>query len=272
MGLGVLNLSDNKLEGLIPNVFPTYCRWSTLDLNGNLIEGEVPKSLVSCSQLEVLDLGNNQLTGKFPCFLRSISILKVLIIRSNKFYGSVKCSNTNQSWLLLQIFDLAHNSFSGKLPGQWFTKSQAMTANPQAEVLEFINQFKGTITFGNGKSFTPLPIFYWYRVTVNMKGQEMELPKILTIFASIDLSSNRFHGPIPGELGQLQALHILNLSANALINEIPSSMGNMQQLESLDLSWNNLSGAIPTSLQRLSFLSFLNLSFNQPVGSIPTGG
>lgn len=198
--------------------------------------------------------------------------MKVLIIRSNKFYGSVKCSNTNQSWLLLQIFDLAHNSFSGKLPGQWFTKSQAMTANPQAEVLEFINQFKGTITFGNGKSFTPLPIFYWYRVTVNMKGQEMELPKILTIFASIDLSSNRFHGPIPGELGQLQALHILNLSANALINEIPSSMGNMQQLESLDLSWNNLSGAIPTSLQRLSFLSFLNLSFNQPVGSIPTGG
>ena len=103
------------------------------------------------------------------------------------------------------------------------------------------------------------------------KGLEMELRKILTIFTSIDLSSNNFEGSIPEQVGQLQALYVLNLSNNALTGQIPSSMGNLCQLESLYFSRNNLNGTIPTSLQQLTFLSFLNLSFNQLVGTIPEG-
>ncbi|GMN59146.1 hypothetical protein TIFTF001_028236 [Ficus carica] len=127
------------------------------------------------------------------------------------------------------------------------------------------------VTLNPNERYLLTKISYKYKVIVTYKGREMELPKILAIFASIDLSGNNFHGPIPAELGQLRALYILNLSSNALTGQIPSSIGNLRNLESLDLSWNNLTGTIPTQLQSLSFLAFLNVSFNHLVGMIPTG-
>lgn len=114
-------------------------------------------------------------------------------------------------------------------------------------------------------------IYYQDSVTVTSKGQGMELVKILTVFTSIDFSSNHFQGEIPKELFDFKALYVLNLSNNALSGQIQSSIGNLKQLESLDLSNNSLEGEIPTEIARLSFLSFLNLTFNQLSGKIPTG-
>ncbi|TXG58844.1 hypothetical protein EZV62_016673 [Acer yangbiense] len=111
---------------------------------------------------------------------------------------------------------------------------------------------------------------YQDAVTVTVKGLEMELVKILTVFTSIDLSSNNFQGPIPEELGLFKSLIVLNLSHNAFTGSIPSSVGNLRQLESLDLSMNNLHRHIPAQLANLNFLSVLNLSYNHFVGRIPT--
>ncbi|PON67047.1 LRR domain containing protein [Parasponia andersonii] len=51
-------------------------------------------------------------------------------------------------------------------------------------------------------------------VTVMNKGLEMVLVRILTIFTSIDLSNNNFHGEIPRTVGDLPSLIVLNLSSN----------------------------------------------------------
>ena len=99
----------------------------------------------------------------------------------------------------------------------------------------------------------------------------MELVKVLTLFTSIDFSSNKFEGQIPEEMGNFISLYVLNLSGNGFTGQIPSSMGQLRQLESLDLSRNHLSGKIPTELVSLTFLSVLDLSFNQLVGAIPSG-
>ncbi|MBA0842494.1 hypothetical protein Goarm_002315, partial [Gossypium armourianum] len=80
-------------------------------------------------------------------------------------------------------------------------------------------------------------------MTVTMKGIELELVKILTIFTSIDFSSNKFEGPIPEAIGDFRALYLLNLSNNALTG----------------------------TLANLNFLSFLNLSNNELIGKIPLG-
>jgi hypothetical protein len=78
--------------------------------------------------------------------------------------------------------------------------------------------------------------YYKDSITVMNKGVEMEFVKILTIFTSIDLSNNGFHGEILDSVGTLKDLIVLNLSSNNFIGRIPSSLGNLIELESLDLS------------------------------------
>lgn len=114
------------------------------------------------------------------------------------------------------------------------------------------------------------PAYYQNAITVTSKCLEMKLSKILTLFTSIDFSSNKFEGPIPEEIGLLEVLYVLNLSHNALTGSIPSSFGNLRHIESLDLTTNKLSGTIPSQLARLNFVSFLNLSYNRLSGKIPS--
>lgn len=137
--LGVLNLRRNNFIGQVHYSFPGNFSLKTLDLNGNFIEGHLPKSLANSSSLEVFDLGHNKIIYQFPCLLKKLSTLRVLVLQSKKFYGSIECANSNIIWWMLQIIDLAHNNFRGKLPVQWFTNLQAMKAKVKDDVLSQFN-------------------------------------------------------------------------------------------------------------------------------------
>ncbi|XP_019158221.1 PREDICTED: receptor-like protein 12 [Ipomoea nil] len=113
--------------------------------------------------------------------------------------------------------------------------------------------------------------YYHDSVTVVNKGYEMVLVKILTIFMSLDLSNNKFHGNVPEEIGELKSLVVLNLSQNVFDRRIPISLGELSQLESLDFSKNKFSTVIPPQLTSLTFLAVLNMSYNQLAGCIPLG-
>ena len=258
--LEALNLRNNNLNGSIPDMFPISCVLSSLNFHGNLLHGPIPKSLSHCSSLKVLDIGSNQIVGGFPCFLKNIQKLSVLVLRNNKLHGSIECSNSQETkhWKMIQIVDIAFNNFNGKLPEKYFTTLDKMMHKDDV-LSDFI--------YTSGHNFS----YYQDSVTISNKGQEMKLVKILTIFTSIDFSSNHFEGPIPEVLMKFKAIHVLNISNNALSGEIPSSIGNLTQLESLDLSNNSLVGEIPVQLASMSFLSYLNLFFNHLVGKIPTG-
>ncbi|XP_019462462.1 PREDICTED: receptor-like protein 12 [Lupinus angustifolius] len=262
--LGVLDLKMNQLTGPIPDMFPVSCALKTIDLNGNTLDGSIPKSLANCTTLEVLNLGENKIDDVFPCFLKNISTLCVLVLRKNNLRGSIGCPDNNGTWHMLQIVDLAFNNFSGKLPGKCFTRWEAMMYEENQAESEVNHIQFPVLQYSRGG-------YYQDSVTVTSKGQQMTLVKILTVFTSIDFSSNKFQGEIPKELFDFKALYVLNLSNNFLSGQIPSSVGNLKQLESLDLSINSLEGKIPVEIASLSFLSFLNISFNQLSGEIPTG-
>ncbi|KAL8262340.1 hypothetical protein R6Q59_026389 [Mikania micrantha] len=121
------------------------------------------------------------------------------------------------------------------------------------------NSFRGSVPSGS------------VTVTVTVKGRELELVKILTLFKSIDISSNRFSGKIPDTIGQLKALYLLNISHNEFTGSIPPSIRNFSHLESLDMSSNRITGNIPSVLTSLPFLYSFSLSYNQLEGNIPTG-
>ncbi|XP_030466028.2 receptor-like protein 43 [Syzygium oleosum] len=254
--LKVLNMRNNYLTGGIPHTFPGTCLLRTLDVNGSLLTGKLPISLAKCSMLEVLDIGNNRIKDVFPCQLKNISSLRVLVLHSNIFHGQIGCPVNSGTWKMLQIVDLAFSNFSGMLPEDFLMSWEAMKVNLHFEHLQY-----PFLRLSN--------LYYQDTVSLTFKGLHLELMKILTVFTSIDFSSNRFEGPIPEALGDLQALYFLNLSHNVLSGPIPPSLGKIQQLESLDLSQNYLNGRIPVQLSDLNFLSFLNLSYNQLAGMIP---
>ncbi|RWR78882.1 receptor-like protein 12 [Cinnamomum micranthum f. kanehirae] len=256
--LRVLNLEKNDLCGIIPHRFGHGCSLQTLNLNKNRLEGSLPMSLTYCKQLEVLNIGNNGINDSFPSWLGSLEQLRVLVLRSNKFHGPIHQPEGRNAFSKLHIIDLSSNGFTGNLSLKWFQKLKGMMDEEleQKQILGFSFSF----------FFSE---YYQDRVTITVKGKEVEFFKILTILSSMDLSNNKFHGRIPKEIGNLKSLIVLNMSNNEFNGPIPSSLGSLRQLESLDLSMNRLSGEIPIQLTALSFLSVINLSQNCLVGRIP---
>ncbi|KAL7193600.1 hypothetical protein ACSBR2_025244 [Camellia fascicularis] len=252
--LSVLDLRMNNFHGNIPSTFTEGNKLRNIDLNGNQLEGPVPRSLATCRHLEVLDFGNNKINDTFPYWLETLPELQVLVFQSNKFHGPVGSSKTKPPFPKLRILDLSHNEFSGPLPTTYFEHFNAMKMVNEKAKRRYMGQY-----------------YYSDSVTIMIKGSEIELQGILTIFTTIDLSHNKFKGEIPNVVGNLCGLRLLNLSHNDLVGNIPSSLGNLRLLESLDLSSNQLSGNIPRQLTSLTFLEVLNFSQNRLEGHIPRG-
>ncbi|KAH9747321.1 Receptor-like protein 47 [Citrus sinensis] len=257
IALDVLDLSNNRLSGTIPECIGNFSPWLSvsLNLNNNELEGANPQSLVNCTKLEVLDIGNNKINDVFPYWLGNLPELRVLVLRSNKLRGSVRVFEPEESFHKLRILDLSINNFSGYLPARFFEKLNAMR-NVGAD--------EGKLRYLGEE-------YYQDSVVVTLKGTEIELQKILTVFTTIDFSSNGFDGEISQVIGKLHSLRLLNLTHNHFIGKIPSSLGNLAKLESLDLSSNNLAGKIPKQLASLTSLSVLNISHNRLDGPIPQG-
>ncbi|KAJ4953622.1 hypothetical protein NE237_030454 [Protea cynaroides] len=256
--LGVLNLESNKLHGPIPPIFKKRCNIHTLKLNKNMLQGEVPRSLGNCKGLTVLDIADNQLNGTFPYWLENLSELQVVVMRSNKFGGPIaQLPQADSPFPSLHVIDLSFNNFTGSLPLQYICHWKAMMFDKNNSELQF-----HTIDANH---------YYQDTIVVIEKGQYLKMQRILTIFATVDLSNNNFTGKIPDALGILKALKVLNLSGNCLTGQIPFSFGNLSELESLDLSRNKLSGEIPRQLTSLTFLEVLDVSYNNFRGSIPHG-
>ncbi|XP_039170180.1 receptor-like protein 33 [Eucalyptus grandis] len=253
--LSVLNLRMNMIHGVIPRKFVEDNKLRTIDLSQNRFEGTLPWSLLHCENLEVLDLGNNRMKHTFPHWLGTLPKLQVLVLRSNMFYGFVSSPREARSFSELRIFDLSNNNLSGPLPVSYIMKLTAMM---------YQDKRQGKPQYmGDGS--------YQDSVMVTMKGLDMRLVKILTVFTSIDLSSNHFGGELPVHIGNLKSLKGLNLSHNNLMGYIPLSTGNLSELEWLDLSSNKFTGRIPQELADLTYLAFLNLLENQLIGPIPQG-
>ncbi|KAL4353092.1 hypothetical protein GQ457_06G004060 [Hibiscus cannabinus] len=275
-----IDYSDNNFHGSILESICNNSQLTILDLSNNSLSGSIPQCLLTKAGvfLGVLNLKQNNLTGtisdtfgKLPTtnsrsqskptdWVESTPELRVLVLRSNNFRGDVNCGGNNVTWPMLQIIDLASNSFSGKLPQGLLMTWDSMKAHgvePYSENLRY--------------EVMPSRATFHDSVRVTMKGLELELVKIQTFFTSIDFSCNKFEGHIPEAIGDFKALYLLNLSNNLLSGRVPSFLGSLPKLEALDLSNNHLGGHIPLQLANLNFLSFLNLSNNELTGRIPLG-
>ncbi|KDP31685.1 hypothetical protein JCGZ_15010 [Jatropha curcas] len=257
-----LHLPSNNLSGVVNlNMFSKLKNLWGLDLSNNhfsVITSSINNSSNStnCKMLQVLDLSNNKINDSFPEWLATLPDLQVFVLRSNRFHGLIGYPEGNISpFPKLRIIDISYNEFSGHLPTKYFSSLQSMKKADKV----------------NKKANYMGEIYYQDSVVLTLKGIDLPIERILTIFTAIDLSSNRFDGAVVDVIGNLSSLVVLNFSHNSLTGQIPSSLGNLKELESLDLSSNQLIGSIPEQLTNLNFLAKLNLSYNQLEGPIPQG-
>ncbi|KVI10052.1 Leucine-rich repeat-containing protein [Cynara cardunculus var. scolymus] len=276
--LKVLDLANNNLSGIIPDCWTNWQALSVVNFENNGLSGELPQSVGSLSSLQSLDIRNNKLFGKLPASLLNLKSLQIIDLAENEFTGSIPLLIDGEETKLklvslrsnklegeipdelcrltsIQILDLAHNNLSGTLPTCFHNFSLMSGRQNSSEIVLYDLPFQVQV-LGSASLVT--------------KGREFEYSTILYLVTTLDLSGNKFSGPIPKELVGLLGLRWLNLSGNHLTGRIPEAIGNMALLESLDLSVNQLDGRIPWSMSRLTKLSWLSISCNKLTGEIPT--
>ena len=99
----------------------------------------------------------------------------------------------------LQILDISHNEFIGLLPRNYFENLKGMRNTDEDKPKQ---KYLGEYYLHE----YPTATYYQDSAVVIVKGLETEVLKIVTIFTVIDLSSNKFQGEIPEELGRLKFL------------------------------------------------------------------
>ncbi|KAG1354960.1 receptor-like protein 19 [Cocos nucifera] len=285
--LEVLDLSNNELSGGFPDCW--ICNLTSLkvlSLSNNELSGGIPNCWSKPQQggsypteLQSLHMRNNSLSGEFPSFLRFCKQLVTLDLGENRFSGNIP-TWIGESLSSLRVLRLRSNFFDGNIPMQ-------ISSLSSLQVLDLAcNNFSGNLpsSFGN---FTAMvekqegskPMlsniskvsYYKESLLIFAKGLELEYTSVLLLVTSIDLSQNNLFGEIPNEVTNLHGLRFWNLSRNHFIGKIPQDIYNMRQLESLDLSMNDLCGQIPQTMLALNYLSQLNLSYNNLSGRIPSG-
>ncbi|WCJ18781.1 phytosulfokin receptor 1 [Euphorbia peplus] len=84
-----LDLSKNKLSGIILPSFGNLRRLHVLNLNENFLSGRIPDKLSQMTNLEILDLSHNKLSGEIPSSLVRLSFLSKFSVADNQLYGEI---------------------------------------------------------------------------------------------------------------------------------------------------------------------------------------
>ncbi|XLT64550.1 hypothetical protein HN873_020989 [Arachis hypogaea] len=85
----IIDLSENKFEGEIPDVIGELHRLKSLNLSYNNLIGPIPPSLGNLTNLESLDLSSNMLDGNIPAELTNLNFLESLNLSNNHLEGSI---------------------------------------------------------------------------------------------------------------------------------------------------------------------------------------
>ncbi|CAJ2655892.1 unnamed protein product [Trifolium pratense] len=240
--LSILDLSDNQIQGKIPNWSskPQYLK--VLNISHNFLsdfEG-IMQNLVISSNLEVLDLHNNQLLGSIPQDIGNyLSSTYFLSLSNNNLHGSIPDSLCKASQL--QVFDFSVNNISGTIPPCLMT----MTST-----LEVLNLGKNNLT-GLIPDMFP---FYCVLSTLNFHG-------------------NLLHGPIPSSLSDCSFLTVLDIGSNQISGGFPCFLPNIPSLSILVLRNNRFNGSIECSDSQANehwkMIQIVDIAFNNFNGKLP---
>ncbi|KAL3616827.1 LRR receptor-like serine/threonine-protein kinase ghr1 [Castilleja foliolosa] len=184
----ILDLSQNRLTGLIPEATSQFLRLNYLNLSRNSLNGSLPKAITMFPKLTTLDLSFNELSGPVLTALLTSSTLSELHLQNNILSGNIDFSPlSNDS--NLRVLDLSNNGLNGNLP-------DGLGSFTGLQVLDIAgNNFSGS-----------LPTSIANISTLN----------------SLVICQNHFTGPLPENLPN--TLQTLNASYNDFSGVVPENL------------------------------------------------
>lgn len=110
-----IDLSFNKVDGILPAELGYLTEVTDLDLNGNSLQGVLPTLMfVNLKKLKRLNLHMNDLFGAIPTNIGNLKNLKELTLFGNFFFGKIPESISNLK--KLENLDLYANNLTGRIP------------------------------------------------------------------------------------------------------------------------------------------------------------
>ena len=110
----VLDLYNNKLEGVLPKEIGKLTYLQELYLSSNKLEGVLPKEIGKLANLQKLFLSNNKLEGEIPKEIGKLTNLQDLCLDNNKLEGEIPKEIGNLT--NLQELCLSYNNLEGEIP------------------------------------------------------------------------------------------------------------------------------------------------------------
>uniref|UniRef100_A0A0D9UWF0 non-specific serine/threonine protein kinase n=1 Tax=Leersia perrieri TaxID=77586 RepID=A0A0D9UWF0_9ORYZ len=128
--LTAIDLSENSLEGSIPESIGELVSLHALNLSHNAFSGEIPPQLGGMTALESLDLSSNQISGEIPQELTNLTFLSILNLSYNELEGKIPQSR--------QFATFGNSSYkgNGRLCGKPLPECGSLSApvaEPRAE-------------------------------------------------------------------------------------------------------------------------------------------
>ncbi|GMP21929.1 hypothetical protein CsSME_00000139 [Camellia sinensis var. sinensis] len=287
-GLRLLNLSNNLIKGLLPDLSLKYQGYLDMHLGSNHFSGPIPLAppnvtLMNLSKnkfsgslsflcairgtnLTYLDLSNNSLSGELPRCWVHLKALSIINLAHNNLSGKIPSSMGEIASSLkrctnLIMIDLGGNKLTGKIPtwiGAHLTSLIVLS-------LRF-NEFKGSIPrhichlnqiqivdFSHNRLSRNIPhCFHNFTTLVESKSSS----------ATISSYYSTFHGLVTATHGYIEDVLVLWKGQES---EYKNTLG---LLKSIDLSGNNLAGKIPKQVGSLAGLVLSNLSRKNLTGNI----
>ncbi|TYJ50965.1 hypothetical protein E1A91_A01G246500v1, partial [Gossypium mustelinum] len=307
-----LDYSNNNFNSVLPAQIGDSLQYAFFfSLSNNNIQGSIPESICNSKCLEVLDLSNNSLSGPIPqCLFQISRSLWVLNLRRSNLSGII--SDTFSKSCRLQTLNLNQNQLEGKV-------SKSLVNCKMVKLLDIGNNHINNSFPCHLKNIATLRVLVLrsnkFNGHIDCSGNNSGWPMLHIL----DLASNNFSGKLhltclrtldamqsnpdknQSELQYLQfeALGVyvivkyqdaitittkglelelvkipilftsIGISCNNFEGSIPDVIGKFKELHCLNFSHNAFTGPIPSSFGNLQELESLDLSSNSLRSEIP---
>ena len=232
--LRIVSLSNNKLSGPIPQEFGEMTQLMSLMLSGNLWTGDLPNlnKLVNLRYLHIANLCNKDSHGKIISEVKGdlpdISQMPELTFLDASFsYLTGQLPEQIGNCKKLQVLELSFNKLSGHIPTSISECTELQILSVQN------NEMSGEIP-----DLSPL----------KKLGKSLELGLGQTEPGRLYLNHNKFTGPFPESILQLQGLMRFSCADNQFTGSLPRDLRTLGECEAFFADHNQFTGELPQYL------------------------